>query len=340
MIRLDLQLFASTISKNKVNKLKNKATKATNNYTKFIEQGFDTSDEIDSYKTLRDEYTGKYASGQTQYTSQMNQYLDEYLNRDKFTYDADSDAMFQQYLSSAMKSGKTAMQDTMGQAAALTGGYGNSYASSAAAQAYNAYVQDAYNALPEYYQMALDRYNMEGEDLYNKYAMLFDADQAELERYYNSANMYGSYYDAGYANEFNEWSAKGDGLYNIAALAQNRADSGVSEYWTGKEFTQGVKEFNATLAAASTGSSDSSGKGNEVKEWSLTDDQYTKIQNLYISHGGGDAGKEAVINYLDVMNNLPDEAHYETLNSILDALDGQVAKSELFFSKYGTGTGK
>ena len=76
-------------------------------------------------------------------------------NRDKFSYDVDNDVLFQQYLASSMASGKTAMQDTMGQASALTGGYGSTYATSAANQQYNAYIQDAYNNLPEYYQMAM-----------------------------------------------------------------------------------------------------------------------------------------------------------------------------------------
>jgi hypothetical protein len=48
-----------------------------------------------------------------------------------------------------MNSGKSAMQDTIGQASALTGGYGSTYATSAGNQAYNAFIEDAYNNLPE-----------------------------------------------------------------------------------------------------------------------------------------------------------------------------------------------
>ena len=68
------------------------------------------------------------SSGRTSYTDQINSMMSEIQNREKFSYDVDSDMLFQQYLASSMASGKMAMQDTMGQAAALTGGYGSTYA--------------------------------------------------------------------------------------------------------------------------------------------------------------------------------------------------------------------
>jgi hypothetical protein len=102
--------------------------------------------------------------------------------RDKFSYDVDSDPLLQQALASAMSSGKTAMQDTIGQASALTGGYGSTYATAAGNQAYNAFLQDAYDNLPQYYQMAMDAYQREGDELYRQYGMLVDADATEYGR--------------------------------------------------------------------------------------------------------------------------------------------------------------
>ena len=54
--------------------------------------------------------------------------LQAYLNREDFQYDVDADALYQQYKDRYVELGKTAMQDTMGKAVALTGGYGSSYA--------------------------------------------------------------------------------------------------------------------------------------------------------------------------------------------------------------------
>ena len=63
------------------------------------------------------------------------------------------------------------MQDTMGQAAALTGGYGSSYAQTAGQQTYQNYMQQLQEQLPELYNMELQRYNQEGENLSNQFAL-------------------------------------------------------------------------------------------------------------------------------------------------------------------------
>ena len=124
----------------------------------------------------------KIQSGKTSYSDQIKNMMAQIQGRDKFSYDVDSDPLFQQALASAMSSGKTAMQDTIGQASALTGGYGSTYATSAGNQAYNAFIQDAYDNLPQYYQMAMDAYQREGDELYRQYGLLVDADATEYGR--------------------------------------------------------------------------------------------------------------------------------------------------------------
>lgn len=98
--------------------------------------------------------------------------MDKILNREKFSYDLNGDALYQQYKDKYMQQGKMAMQDTMGQAAAMTGGYGNSYAATAGNQAYQAHLENLNDIVPELYQMAYDKYNQEGQDLYNQFGML------------------------------------------------------------------------------------------------------------------------------------------------------------------------
>lgn len=93
------------------------------------------------------------------------------VNREKFSYDLNSDALYNQYKDQYTLQGQMAMMDTMGQAAAMTGGYGNSYAQSVGQQAYQGYLQKLNEVVPELYGMALDRYNQEGQDLYNQFAM-------------------------------------------------------------------------------------------------------------------------------------------------------------------------
>jgi hypothetical protein len=121
-------------------------------------------------------------SGKTSYTDQIKDMMSQIQNREKFSYDVDTDPLFQQALASAMGSGKQAMQDTIGQASALTGGYGSTYATSAGNQAYNSFIEDAYNNLPQYYQMAREAYQMEGDEMYRQLGMLNEADATEYGR--------------------------------------------------------------------------------------------------------------------------------------------------------------
>ena len=95
--------------------------------------------------------------------------LEAYLNREDFQYDLNGDALYQQYKNQYQELGRNAMEDTMGQAAALTGGYGSSYAQNVGQQAYNSYMQQLGDVVPELYQLAYDRYQNKGDQLYKTY---------------------------------------------------------------------------------------------------------------------------------------------------------------------------
>ena len=179
----------------------------------------------------------------------LNNLLNDFMNREDFEYDVDKDQMFQQALASAMGSGKTAMQDTMGQAAALTGGYGSTYATTAGNQAYNAFIEDAYNNLPEYYNMALAAYEAEGQQMLQQYNMLDAADTKEYGQWYDDVNLtYQSVRDM-VSDEYNQWNANqtmyantanmqlaenaqiGNNLYNMYSVASNEYENAYAKDW-------------------------------------------------------------------------------------------------------------
>lgn len=176
-------------------------------------------------------------SGRTSYTDQIRDMMNKIQNREKFSYDVNTDMLFQQALASSMASGQQAMQDTMGQASALTGGYASTYAQSAGNQAYNAYIQDAYNNLPEYYQMALEAYNMEGQDMYNQLGMLSDADATEYGRMYDAYNASASNYQTMYNEAYGAYQDNWKNNYNMADM-QN------SDYWSGVDNTYRYDSLN------------------------------------------------------------------------------------------------
>lgn len=113
---------------------------------------------------------GKYKSN---LTGKINSYRNQLMN---FKYNPMQDASYQALAQIYGARGEQAAQDTMGDAAALNGGYGSSYAVSAAQQARNQYNQELAALIPDLEQNAYARmqnnYNMmvdRDNDLYNRY---------------------------------------------------------------------------------------------------------------------------------------------------------------------------
>lgn len=111
------------------------------------------------------------------YEGQLNDIFDKIQNREKFSYDINADPLYDMFKDRYIQQGKLAMKDTMGQAAALTGGYGSTYGQQVGQQTYDAYLQNLGEVIPELYGMAYDRYKDEGDqlnDLYGKVGQLRD----------------------------------------------------------------------------------------------------------------------------------------------------------------------
>lgn len=124
------------------------------------------------------------------YDTKLEEIYDKIVNRDKFKYDVNGDALYQQLAAQYQQQGKMAMQDTMGQAAAMTGGYGNSYAVTAGNQAYHGYLQKINEMLPELHDAALARYNADGEALMDEYALTGDLRDEEYGRYQDALDQH------------------------------------------------------------------------------------------------------------------------------------------------------
>lgn len=127
-------------------------------------------------------------SYQSRWTEKLNGLLDKITNRQPFQYDVNADALYQMYKDQYVRQGRMAMQDTMGQAAAMTGGYGNSYAQNVGQQAYEGYLQQLTGKIPELYKTAYDQYTQEGQDLYNQYNLLGNRDAADYDRFASERN--------------------------------------------------------------------------------------------------------------------------------------------------------
>lgn len=299
-----------------------------------MNQKFEVSDAYKQAMEFTNAQLEQLSTGKTSYTDQIKDLMSQIQNREDFEYDVDKDQLFQQALSSAMKSGQTAMQDTIGQASALTGGYGSTYATSAGNQSYNQFIEDAYNNLPEYYQMALEAYQMEGDEMYRQLDMLNTADANEYQRLYNS-------WDANFKNAQNIWnqdfstweagvnqainsanfqlaehSQLVDNAYNLyaanmdmyesmyakeyqswsdsVAQAQQYASMLNTDYWNQTNFDESVRQFNETYE--------------QTERWNQADMNYKYAsldeQKRQFNYSIGDTNNDGVV----------DETEQATLN--------------------------
>lgn len=150
--------------------------------------------ESDAVKKLREQMEAQNTARPVDYTSKWQPQIDttigNILNRKDFKYDVNADALYKQYKDRHVNLGKQAMQDTMGQAAALTGGYGSSFAQLAGQQAYQGYLQGLTDKIPELYQIAMDRYNQQGQNLYDQYGLLSGQEQIDRNNWLNSYNQW------------------------------------------------------------------------------------------------------------------------------------------------------
>lgn len=139
-------------------------------------------------ETELSENTAAISQIKTKWDEPAESKLNEYLNRDKFSYDVNGDALYKQYADKFKLGGRMAMMDTRGQAQAMTGGYGNSYAQSVGQQAYHGYMQQLNDVIPELYSLAYGMYNDEGERLLNEYSLLSGLQDKEYNKAVDDRN--------------------------------------------------------------------------------------------------------------------------------------------------------
>ncbi|MBO4854043.1 MAG: peptidoglycan-binding protein [Oscillospiraceae bacterium] len=127
---------------------------------------------------------------QSSFAAQLAQMYQEIIDRPAFSYDPETDSTYQHAARLAVRQGKAAMEDTMGRAAALTGGYGSTYAESAAQQSYGRYLEELAEQIPTLEQSARARYEAEGKAALQRYELLRDQDTSAYSRWKDSYNVW------------------------------------------------------------------------------------------------------------------------------------------------------
>ena len=214
-------------------------------YQAGYKEGEKVQNAYNDYATLKNNAPQAYVSP---YQQQLDDIYSRIVNRQPFKYSLNGDMLYQNAKEQYQQLGKQAMVDTIGQASALTGGYNNSYAQNVGNQAYQQYLLKLNEKIPEYYQLAMDRYNMEGDQLNNQYAMARDMEDQSYGRYRDTVSDYNNNLQMAY----NIYGQERDNDYNPYADAlnywQNLAGAENKDYWTEQNFNY-QKEQDALAQA-------------------------------------------------------------------------------------------
>lgn len=143
------------------------------------------------------------------------------LDQDPFSYNAEQDPLYQQYRQSYTRGGERAMQDTLGQLSARTGGLASSYAGSAAQQQYDNYMGALADKIPELQQLAYEMYQDEGNRQRLNLQMIAALEQEDYGKYqdllgqYNADRSfsYGQYRDQIADRRYDDETAYNRGVY-------------------------------------------------------------------------------------------------------------------------------
>ena len=237
---------------------------------------------------------GAYSS---QWQSRLESTLDQILNRKEFRYDMNADALYNQYRDQYLRQGRLAMEDTLGQAAALTGGYGSSYAQQVGQQTYQGYLAGLNDKLPELYRLALSKYQLEGDQLRGKYDLLSDREAGDYGRYQDAvkawqterdylADRYDTQREADYARynddktfDFSVWkdaaSRAGAQAEALLAVGIRPSDQLLQQADLAGEYVNGIL---ASLAPVPSGGTGGTGRRQEKEEEETLEERYKRMK--------------------------------------------------------------
>lgn len=161
---------------------------------------------------LNDWMNQKPGDYNSQYQDKIDQILDDLLNGKQPVYDFSTDPIYQQYKDNYIKQGQMAMMDTMANAAALSGGYGNSYATTVGNQAYQAHLSELNNVIPELANAAYARYQTEQEGKRANLGILQGLEESaygkyrdELSDWYTNRDYLTGRYDTEYQKDYGSY---------------------------------------------------------------------------------------------------------------------------------------
>lgn len=193
---------------------------------------------VDYLNRIRDLKKPEYVS---QFGGVIGGLMDKIVNREPFSYDFNADPIYQQHKDQYIKLGKEAAMNAVANASALTGGYGNSYAVTAGAQANQQALSGLNDIIPQLLNSAQKKYDSDTNALLTQYDIYNQAEQDNYNKFRDQMS------------DYNNERAYLTGMYNDALAQENYEKEQAEE--------QRRYEANLALQMAKNASKGGSGSG-------------------------------------------------------------------------------
>ena len=205
----------------------------------------------DTENNKPDAYVNKWADTQ-------NSLLEEILNEKAFSYtgsDLMNDDMYKMYSEMYEKNARKAMNNAMGEAASLTGGYGSSYSQAAGQQAYDDTMSNMNEIALALADKAYEKYLNDRSNRYNKLSAVNTQEQSDYGKYRDEVgdwqldrDYYAGRYDATYGQDYQKYQdevAQAQYLANLYASLYGQASSDELSAW---QANRAADEYESSYA--------------------------------------------------------------------------------------------
>lgn len=124
------------------------------------------------------------------YQQQIDALLGKMTSQEPFSYDFSTDSNWLAAQEQAKRNALLAMENAMGEAAGLTGGYASSAAQMVGQQVYQQEISETTEMIPEFAQMALNKWQANNSQMASNLAALQSQQDSDYSRYYNDWQLW------------------------------------------------------------------------------------------------------------------------------------------------------
>ena len=250
----------SAVGSNKPYQGMNGVSQNTANNLGNYQQGYRPSQQAQEADAYLKQIQGmKPQTYNSKYAPQLESILQQITNPEQFKYEFNGDEFFKYFADTYTQKGKQAAMDVMGQAAALTGGYGNSYGQQVAQQGYQQYLMDLYSLGMDFRDRAYQQYQDQLGNKKDAYQLMAQQDATDYSRYRDTVGDWEREreYAAGradterefdynqYRNDLEYWTGMAQ-IENAAYNTEADRQEAIRQY--NQDFAEKKRQYNTSLA--------------------------------------------------------------------------------------------